>query len=68
MVLLGLEPKIYHDKYGVRYLKTAKGNQVAVGIDKESGNIMMVDHAGNLYYDTGDQKIGMYMVSPSIGL
>lgn len=60
----GLDPKIYHDKYGVHYLKTGNGNQVAIGTDKDTGNIMMVDPAGNLYYDTGDQKLGIYMVRP----
>ena len=62
----GLDPTIYHDKYGVQYLKTGKGNQVAVGTDKATGNIMMVDPAGNLYYDTGDQKLGFYMVRASV--
>ena len=53
---------MYHDKYGVRYLKTGNGQQVAVGTDRQTGNIMMVDPAGNLYYDTGEQKLGFYMV------
>jgi len=38
-------------------------NKIAVGTDRQTGNIMMVDPAGNLYYDTGEQKLGFYMVS-----
>lgn len=56
------EPQFYKDEYGIRYLKTDKGNPVAVTADKR-GNIMMVDQAGNLYYDAGSPQLGIYMVS-----
>lgn len=41
---------------------------MAIGTDKATGNIMMVDPAGNLYYDTGDQKLGFYMVCHHVAL
>lgn len=56
------EPQFYRDKAGIRYLKTDKGNPVAVTTD-DRGNIMMVDPAGNLYYDTGSPQLGIYMVT-----
>ncbi len=58
---VGTEPQFYKDEYGIRYLKTEKGNPVAVTADKR-GNIMMVDQAGNLYYDAGSPQLGIYMV------
>lgn len=58
---VGQEPQFYRDKAGIRYLKTDKGNPVAVTTD-DRGNIMMVDPAGNLYYDTGSPQLGIYMV------
>ncbi len=58
---VGTEPQFYKDEYGIRYLKTEKGNPVAVTADKR-GNIMMVDQAGNLYYDAGSPQLGVYMV------
>jgi hypothetical protein len=58
---VGTEPQFYKDEYGIRYLKTDKGNPVAVTADKR-GNIMMVDQAGNLYYDAGSPQLGIYMV------
>lgn len=58
----GRDPQFYKDKAGIRYLKTDKGNPVAVSLD-DRGNIMMVDPAGNLYYDTGSPQLGIYMVS-----
>lgn len=58
----GQDLQFYRDEVGgVRYLKTAKGNPVAVTLD-ERGNIIMVDPAGNLYYDTGSPQLGIYMV------
>ena len=57
----GQEPQFYKDKAGIRYLKTDKGNPVAVTQDNR-GNIMMVDPAGNLYYDAGTPQLGIYMV------
>lgn len=56
------EPKFYKDEYGIRYLKTDKGSPVAVTADRR-GNIMMVDRAGNLYYDAGSPQLGVYMVT-----
>lgn len=58
---VGTEPQFYKDEYGIRYLKTDKGNPVAVTADRR-GNIMMVDQAGNLYYDAGSPQLGIYMV------
>ncbi|KAK9820037.1 hypothetical protein WJX72_005356 [[Myrmecia] bisecta] len=54
-------PKVYTDELGIRYLKTAGGNTVAVSQDA-MGRISMVDAAGNLYYDTGDKRLGVYIV------
>lgn len=56
------EPQFYKDKYGVRYLKTDKGSPVAVAADKR-GNIIMLDRAGNQYYDAGSPQLGVYMVT-----
>ena len=61
----GQEPQFYRDEAGIRYLKTKKGNPVAVTADGR-GNVMMVDPAGNLYYDGGSPQLGIYMV-PSHG-
>ena len=58
----GQMPKIYTDELGIKYLKTAGGNTVAVSQDA-MGRISMVDAAGNLYYDTGDKRLGAYIVS-----
>ena len=41
--------------------KTPAGNPVALFQD-EQGNIFMIDPNGNLYYDTGDPKLGVYFV------
>lgn len=61
----GQEPQFYKDKYGVRYLKTDKGSPVAVAADKR-GNIIMLDRAGNQYYDAGSPQLGVYMVSEGL--
>lgn len=55
-------PQIYRDEYGIQFVKTKGGNQVAVAEDPR-GRTFFIDKAGNLYYDTGDPSIGAYMVS-----
>ena len=56
-------PKVSTGKRGVSYIKTAGGNTVGVRMDQE-GRLYMFDRAGNLYYDTGDKRLGFYIVSP----
>ena len=46
----------------VALLKTAGGNLVGATQD-EAGRLFMFDQRGNLYYDTEDPRLGMYMVS-----
>lgn len=41
---------------------TKAGNQVMVGEDTD-GRVYFVDKGGNLYYDSGDPEVGMYVVS-----
>ena len=54
-------PTIQKDEYGISYVTTKAGNQVAVAEDP-NGRTFFIDKAGNLYYDTGDSKVGAYMV------
>ena len=54
-------PRVYTGKRGVSYVKTAGGNTVGVKMDAE-GRLYMFDRAGNLYYDTGDPRLGFYIV------
>ncbi|KAK9800854.1 hypothetical protein WJX73_000228 [Symbiochloris irregularis] len=56
-----LMPEIRKDEYGISYVTTKAGNQVAVAEDP-SGRTFFIDQAGNLYYDTGDKDIGAYVV------
>ena len=46
------------------YITTENGNRVAISLD-ENGNTFMLDAAGNMYYDTGDARFGIYIVSAS---
>ena len=46
------------------YITTENGNRVAIALD-ENGNTFMLDGAGNMYYDTGDARFGIYIVSAS---
>ena len=57
-------PEIHRDEYGIQYVTTKGGNQVAVAEDPQ-GRTFFIDKAGNLYYDTGDADIGAYLVSPT---
>ena len=45
------------------YMKTGGGSTVGVSED-EAGRVFMFDRAGNLYYDTGDKRLGFYIVNP----
>ena len=56
-------PKVSTGRGGVSYVKTAGGNTVGVRMDQQ-GRLYMFDRAGNLYYDTGDQRLGFYIVRP----
>ena len=57
----GLLPELHKDEYGIEYVTTKGGNQVAVGEDSR-GRTFFIDKGGNLYYDTGDVNIGAYLV------
>jgi hypothetical protein len=47
------------------YAKTPGGNWVAAAQDPQ-GRLYMIDQVGDLYYDSGNPEIGMYVVgSPS---
>lgn len=59
----GEDPPIYTTESGLTVAKTAGGNPVAAFSD-EAGNIFLIDPNGNLYYDTGDPKLGVYFVRP----
>lgn len=43
-------------------MRTGAGNAVGVSEDEE-GRVFFFDRAGNLYYDTGDKRLGFYIVS-----
>lgn len=59
--LAGQMPKVYRGKNGATYLKTKGGNTVGASMD-EAGRVFFYDRAGNLYYDTGDKRLGFYIV------
>ena len=46
----------------VALLRTAKGNVVAATTDSQ-GRVFMFDRMGNIYYDTEDPRLGLYIVS-----
>lgn len=54
-------PEMYRDAAGRPYLRTKGGAKVSL-LQDQLGNIFMVDPAGNLYYDTGDKRLGVYLV------
>ena len=58
----GQMPKVYKTKKGGMYMKTAGGSTVGVSED-EAGRVFMFDRVGNLYYDTGDKRLGFYIVN-----
>ncbi len=43
-------------------MRTGAGSAVGVSEDEE-GRVFFFDRAGNLYYDTGDKRLGFYIVS-----
>ena len=53
-------PEVYEDKYGRHYMVTSGGNPVAVSVDPQ-GRAYFIDKAGDLFYDTGNRKIGFYV-------
>ncbi|EIE25318.1 hypothetical protein COCSUDRAFT_61541 [Coccomyxa subellipsoidea C-169] len=55
-------PDMRKGKKGAVYLKTKGGNTVGARVD-ENGRTYMFDRAGNLYYDTGDKRLGFYIVT-----
>ena len=57
----GQMPEVYRDKRGTHYMVTQGGNKVGVTVDKQ-GRAFFVDKAGDLFYDSGDPKIGFYVV------
>ena len=60
----GQMPDVYHDTNGRPYLMTKGKEKVSVAQD-QYGNVFLVDRNGNMYYDTGDKRFGMLMVSYS---
>lgn len=46
-------------------MKTGSGSAVGVTQDAD-GRVFMFDRAGNLYYDTGDKRLGFYIVSSNV--
>ena len=58
----GQMPEMYHDEAGRPYLRTKRGAKVTLQQDN-LGNIYMTDPDGNTYYDTGDKRLGVYLVS-----
>lgn len=59
--LKGQRSPIIRDAEGNVYLRTAGGNVVGVTQD-EAGRILLVAPNGDLYYDTGDVRTGVYIV------
>ena len=57
---------MWMDDDGVAWTMTKGGHAVAVSFD-EDGRYFFVDSAGDLFYDTGDEDVGFYVVS-SIGI
>ncbi len=55
-------PDVCHDANGRPYLMTKGKEKVSVAQD-QFGNVFLVDRNGNMYYDTGDKRYGMLMVS-----
>lgn len=47
------------------YAKTPGGNWVAAAQDPQ-GRLYMIDQVGDLYYDSGNPEIGMYVVSDGV--
>ena len=58
----GQTPKVYKTKSGRPFMRTGAGSAVGVSEDEE-GRVFFFDRAGNLYYDTGDKRLGFYIVS-----
>jgi hypothetical protein len=54
-------PEVYEDRYGRHYMVTSGGNPVAVSVDPQ-GRAYFIDKAGDLFYDTGNRKVGFYVV------
>ena len=57
----GQVPKVYKTKSGKPFMRTGAGSAVGVSED-EQGRVFFFDRAGNLYYDTGDKRLGFYIV------
>ena len=53
---------MWMDDDGVAWTMTKGGHAVAVSFD-EDGRYFFVDSAGDLFYDTGDEDVGFYVVS-----
>lgn len=57
----GQMPEVYRDKRGTHYMVTQGGNKVGVTVDRR-GRAYFIDKAGDLFYDSGDPKVGFYVV------
>ena len=53
---------MFKTKSGKPFMRTGAGSAVGVSEDEE-GRVFFFDRAGNLYYDTGDKRLGFYIVS-----
>ena len=62
---LGQLPRVYKTKSGQPFMRTGAGSAVGVSED-EKGRVFFFDRAGNLYYDTGDKRLGFYIVSTDL--
>ena len=54
-------PEVYQGERGLTYMVTQGGNKVAVFVDRR-GRASFIDAAGDLFYDSGDPKVGFYVV------
>ncbi len=63
----GQMPEVRRGRKGVVFTKTKGGNTVGASVDEE-GRTFLFDRAGNLYYDTGDRRLGFYIVRPAAPL
>ena len=59
--LLSDVPNIRQGEDGFEYVRTAGGNKVLIAED-EAGRTFLVDQDANLYYDSGIEEVGWYIV------
>ena len=57
----GQMPEVHRGERGLTYMVTQGGHPVAVFVDRH-GRASFVDAAGDLFYDSGNPKVGFYVV------